>query len=537
MRPCTPVDTDGNGIADGFEDPSNPDDDGDGIADSVENAGAPGICSPVDSDGDGVFDFADIDSDNDGLTDAEEAALGTDPRNRDSDGDGVTDLAEVRGSGTDPRDPTSTIPATDFFVVLPYNGAMERRPLRFGTNITKADVFFLMDTTGSMYEEVGNVQRGMETVIIPGVASMIRDVQFGAGGFDDFPVGEHGGGTDSPYYHLIDIVPYEQDLGQMNGPMWPGSDVRQFAASGANGTRDVIDAVRAYPRHSGGNGCESGVEALFQTATGAGVTWRGGAIPAKTCPSIPDEMGVRRGYPCFRPGALPIIVYVSDAPLHDPVPAGWPLNTAEGPSCTYTDVPTAATYAMALDALRSIGARVLGLSTDYIPSNPSYPATGHICNIARDTGAVRFDGSPLCFELGPSGTMITSQVVDAIAQLVGGTPQDVGTRTENVPGNPDDFNATLFIKAIVPVEGYGPRGEVGPMPGVTYTSKDDRAFFNVIPGTQVEFRVEFYNDVRPTPARAEIHRARIIVVGNGVADLDARNVYIVVPPEGGVILI
>jgi hypothetical protein len=75
------------------------------------------------------------------------------------------------------------------------------------------------------------------------------------------------------------------------------------------------------------------------------------------------------------------------------------------------------------------------------------------------------------------------------------------------------------------------------MPGVTYARKDDRTFFEVIPGTQVEFAVDFHNDVRPTPARAEIHRARIIVVGNGVADLDARNVYIVVPPEGGVILI
>ena len=29
----------------------------------------------------------------------------------------------------------------------------------------------------------------------------------------------------------------------------------------------------------------------------------------------------------------------------------------------------------------------------------------------------------------------------------------------------------------------------------------------------------------------------IIVVGNGVADLDFRNVYIVVPPHGGIILI
>jgi hypothetical protein len=38
-------------------------------------------------------------------------------------------------------------------------------------------------------------------------------------------------------------------------------------------------------------------------------------------------------------------------------------------------------------------------------------------------------------------------------------------------------------------------------------------------------------------AVAEIFEARIVVVGNGVADLDSRNVYIVVPPDGGTILL
>ena len=41
------------------------------------------------------------DSDDDGLTDAEEAALGTDPGNADSDGDGLADGAEVE-LGTNP---------------------------------------------------------------------------------------------------------------------------------------------------------------------------------------------------------------------------------------------------------------------------------------------------------------------------------------------------------------------------------------------------------------------------------------------------
>jgi hypothetical protein len=195
-------------------------------------------------------------------------------------------------------------------------------------------------------------------------------------------------------------------------------------------------------------------------------------------------------------------------------------------------VRSAQTYDAALTALRGIGARVVSLSTDNIPSIGGYPATAQMCNLARDTGSVRADGSPLCFELGPSGTMITAEVVNAIAELVGGTPQDVNTRTENVPGNPDEFDATLFIKSIVPIEGYRDG-----IPGTGYTSKDTTTFYGVIPGTLVDFGVDFWNDVRPPAATAQIFRALIVVVGNGVADLDFRNVYIIVPPEGGTILI
>ncbi|MDQ3033114.1 MAG: hypothetical protein M3Y87_11900, partial [Myxococcota bacterium] len=476
------ADTDGDGIADSREGTGDldgdgtgnhldDDSDGDGISDADE-ARSSNPCAPRDSDGDGTPDFADLDADNDGVSDADELAAGTDPTNIDSDDDGVSDLAE-RAAGTDPTDATSTIPEGDFFVVLPYNGERALRPLRFGTTITQADVFFLMDTTGSMYSEVGNVQMGMEATIIPGVLPLIPDVQFGAGGFDDFPVGSHGGGSDAPYYHLIDIVPYDEDRGALGATFIPSSDVRTFSASGMNGTRDIIDAVRGYPRHSGANGCESGVEALYQVATGAGVSWGSGAVPAKTCGSIPDEVGMRRGYPCFRPGSLPIIVFVSDAPFHEPLPAGWPLDTLEGASCTYgSAVASAQVYDGALAALRGIGARVVSLSTDSIPSNPGYPATAQMCNLARDTGSVRADGTPLCFELGTSGTMITSEVVNAIAELVGGTPQDVSTITENVPGvNPDDFDATLFIKSITPDEGYRD-GVPGANPGVSYASKD-----------------------------------------------------------------
>lgn len=43
-----------------------------------------------------------LDSDSDGLSDAEEARLGTDPAKKDSDGDGLTDYQEVRTFTTNP---------------------------------------------------------------------------------------------------------------------------------------------------------------------------------------------------------------------------------------------------------------------------------------------------------------------------------------------------------------------------------------------------------------------------------------------------
>jgi len=56
------------------------------------------------------------DPDHDGLTNAEEFEHGTDPHNSDTDGDGVSDASEV-DQGNDPLDPNDT-PTADWFVVL-----------------------------------------------------------------------------------------------------------------------------------------------------------------------------------------------------------------------------------------------------------------------------------------------------------------------------------------------------------------------------------------------------------------------------------
>jgi large repetitive protein len=108
----TTADTDGDGASDGAE---SGDTDGDGIPNALES-------STVDTDGDGVANQADpangnpcvpdtggtaclaYDSDGDGLTNAQEDALGTGRNVADTDGDGAPDGVEVG----DPAHPTDT---------------------------------------------------------------------------------------------------------------------------------------------------------------------------------------------------------------------------------------------------------------------------------------------------------------------------------------------------------------------------------------------------------------------------------------------
>jgi len=134
-------DSDGDGLLDSTEatlgtDPNVADTDGDGVSDGAEVG--PTVGSPIDSDGDGVIDALEssitdtdgdgvsnqsdatngnpclpsannaaclaYDSDGDGLTNAQEDALGTNRNVADTDGDGFSDGAEVGGNVNAPLD-------------------------------------------------------------------------------------------------------------------------------------------------------------------------------------------------------------------------------------------------------------------------------------------------------------------------------------------------------------------------------------------------------------------------------------------------
>ncbi|HPE60465.1 MAG TPA: GEVED domain-containing protein, partial [Thiolinea sp.] len=110
----TPADDDTD--SDGIPDYLDTDDDGDGKLSSAEQNDPNGDGSPADAadtDGDGIPDYLDADDtdgpnadpDGDGLTNQQEAAIGTNPGNPDTDGDGVPDGVEA---GADPANPVDT---------------------------------------------------------------------------------------------------------------------------------------------------------------------------------------------------------------------------------------------------------------------------------------------------------------------------------------------------------------------------------------------------------------------------------------------
>ncbi|MDQ3032625.1 MAG: hypothetical protein M3Y87_09430 [Myxococcota bacterium] len=531
-RRCeTETDSDADGLFDEFEGmedwdsdgiPNHLDDDSDndGIPDA-EEGGALGGCRARNSDDDGIPDYLDNDSDNDGLSDRDEReTYFTDPLDEDSDDDGFIDVAEV-ATGHDPLDASDGIPEDDFYVVLPYEGDEQTRDLRFGTTVRQADVFFMMDRTGSMTGEVDRLKSSLST-IVPEMTTRLTDVGVGFGGFAGF-----GGPAAGRMCMTVPIIGEFCTEGEGSATDVPFNLYGVITTSLDQMTSDLA----MMEADQGGATWASSNEALFQAATGRGVApW----VSPQSCAVVPDEEGLRYGYPCFRPGSLPIMIVLTDtSSKNGPLTAGVSGGTYDPASFS---MGQPATYMQTLGELQRIGARVIGVLSGTEVSNPTPRAQFETW--ARETGTVDATGRPLVFDIGADGSGLDSSIVEAIRILAEETPQDIsGTARdgEDIPADVGPVDATRFIKEITPV-----RQLEGGVPTVTcpMASRCDATYFyDVAPGDVVEFRVRFHNDFQEPRATTQVFRATIVVLGNGVADLDERDVVIIVPAGSSPILI
>lgn len=474
------ADSDEDGLLDRFD----ADSDEDGYTDAEEAGdGDPGT-PPIDTDGDLAPDFRDADADGDGLADATERESGTNPRSADSDGDGVSDLVEIsacpEGDPTcegDATDPTSSPRSRgDFVFFEPYRmpPLPERDTLDFATDLRVADVYFLMDTTGSMGASITSLGNGIATPttgLIDRVRAVIPDVHFGVGDFKDY-------GDTYLYRNVQDIT--------------ADTAAAQFAA-------------QSLSPWGGGDGPEGDVPALWATATGMGLASHG-LSPRSGCPAG------RFGYPCFRDGAVPIVVLITDWSFHND-------RAGNDPYSGYTN------YSTMLSALTAARIRVIGIAQQ---TGGDLGALADLRDIARDTGAVDGSGAPLASAW--AGGEISDTVVNQISTLANQTPLDISIEyIDDASDSVDSFASFVsYVEANTagdPARGCEPRAAVD-------SDGDGHmdTFEDVTPGNRVCFDIVVKQNDTVTPSTMpQIFKATLRVLGDGFTELDTRDIFFLVP--------
>ncbi len=545
------TDSDGDGIGDIYEGTNDldadgspnfrdADSDGDGISDSDEKG--KGYPPPQDTDKDKTPDYLDTDSDNDGLSDKDEVSkYKTDPTKADTDGDGVNDMVETLDPAYDPLDPKKNPKASgDFVFTMEYNKdpSPKQDTLDFSTDISQADIFFAVDTTGSMSGEISNLSSSLNNIVNT-IKAAIPSTAFGVARYEDFPTGTYGGFSDVPFGLLH----------------------RVMTVATSAGLSSVTAKVNALgPASGGSDGPESGWEAMYQTATGKGVNVGGANVPAfnaatayPATPPTGESVGSIGGAG-FRTGSMPIIIWASDAASHDP--AGYSPYSFSG----------AASSTTAVSELSKIGAKVIG-----VMSQGGYAATQAISDLRKTAettgatvspsafGAVGFRPTtcaltqcctglngvgqapnssglcPLVYTISDSGQGLGNTVIDGIKTLISYGKIDINaTAIDDATDTVDAVMSFIQSLAVHNVTSTSPQctgsltvADVSPAgDGINDTFKQ------VQPATPVCFDVTAKKNttIKPT-AVPQLFQATIQVLGDGKAKLSERKVFFVVPPE------
>jgi len=508
--PAHPTDTDGDGTPD-FRDTdsdndtipdlieTNSDYDGDGVgnwrdldsdddcrSDEIEANGMP----QRDTDGDGHYDWVDRDSDNDGLLDSQEDSNcngvvdtgETDPQNQDTDGDGVSDLVET-AAGTDPLDPNSNPQANgDFVFVEPYQDVQSPTDddLDFTTHLQKVDLYVILDRSGSMTPEISNVKANLTTVVND-LKNTIPDLWAGAG-----TMGYTGSTGGEAFHHIVDVQP---------NPNFSGVPITE-----PNGCCSETETFSLYASITG-NGTSSVSSCGIQTVA-----------PRSSCSGSPAaNAGYGTfGYPCFRDGALPVILLATDE---------GPLTGAGTSHCPdWTSV--------VLPQFTARKAKIVGVYGD----SPDSVTISNMNTLATATGAVDSTNgnAPLVFPGG--GTTAATAIENGILKLANGIPLDM-----NAVATDDTSDSVDAIAAFMDHLETLQLGTAQCANGLTDVDSDGDTFkdkyLQVTTGTPVCWKVVSKpNTTVPATDQPQLFQAFVTVYGDGITALSTRNVYFLVPP-------
>ncbi|HOW52761.1 MAG TPA: hypothetical protein PLV42_12050 [bacterium] len=509
------------------------DSDNDGFVDSVEYGGSAGS-APIDSDGDGYMDFVDTDSDSDGLTDSVEiycANIAKDSRTYlDTDGDGYDDLAE-KAVGSDLCDPLVGVKDfVDFYFVLPYQDPEKTDVLTFAPTVRKTDIFFNVDTTYSMSEEINNLKTGLSTIMTE-TKNRVSDSAFGVSHFEDFPICDFGASSDVPW------------------------ELLQSPTTNATTAQNGVNAL------SLGDGLdipESGYESLYQLATGAGgsVSYSSGS-GCDSCSgsgSIPAYTGGGLGGVGFRSGSIPIALHITDAPSHTPVSGSSGMHSRDE----------------TITALNALGVRTItvqpGTDTDATPQlNDISDSTGAkvpVCAFKTGVSSWRCGDSKCCtlsggsvnptggqctlrYQIPADGSGLGTSVVDGIDAVVKYATFNVLSLGKD-DGDGLTIDTACFLKKIESLQFVSPPDEpeksCAPtaQPAAYNGSAYNNGFSNFATGTsspakvgsKLLFTVHAQNDTcfEPTSTAAVVFTAYIDILDQVTgAVLDTQTVTIIVP--------
>jgi len=269
--------------------------------------------------------------------------------------------------------------------------------------------------------------------------------------------------------------------------------LRQPMTEDVAAVQSALDGLRAA---GGADPPEALLEGLYSSVTG-------------------DCGGGSFGAACFRPESHPIIVVATDAPVHN--------GSTEGAEIPYDpSLVTARSWDETVAALNAVSVKIVGAAVRIQSPIPIPPASrADLEELARATDS-RSAGGALTVYNCPGGE-VSDVVVNGILDLVGATTQDVTSRTLDDPS--DEVDATRFIKSVRPVR------------ATRATRFDETTFYGVAGGTTITFEIAFQNDFLPQQMYVQIFRAQIEVHDvPGGTRLDVRNVYIVVPAIGGVLI-